>query len=138
MKYRDLYGWKYQLLETHHERTPIKPVGQYEIDTDFIRLDLFGNLTVRAGYCWDGPSGPAVDTDNFMCPSLVHDALYQLIRMGKLPEAYKGQIDDHLKTMTKIRGMSSIRAWWVRTGVWFGKGAIKPREGDIIKVKEVF
>lgn len=125
-------------METHHESTPIKPVGRYEIDTDFIRLDMFGNLTIRAGYCWDGPSGPAIDTPNFMCPSLVHDALYQLIRMGLLPEWEKDKIDDFLKKMCRARNMSGIRAWWVRVGVWFGKGATKPSERDQIKIREVY
>jgi hypothetical protein len=31
------------------------------------------NLNILEEYCWDGASGPAIDTQNFMRGSLLHD-----------------------------------------------------------------
>ena len=47
-------------------------------------MDEHGVLTIRAGYCWDGPSGPTVDSIGTMRASLIHDVLYQAIREGYL------------------------------------------------------
>ena len=44
------------------------------------RLNTKGHLIIKRSYAWDGPSGPTIDTKNFMRGSLVHDALYQLMR----------------------------------------------------------
>ena len=49
--------------------------------TDFISLSKNGTLRIKAGYAWDGPSGPTIDTKSSMRGSLFHDALYQLLRM---------------------------------------------------------
>ena len=40
-------------------------------------------LYISKGYSWDGPSGPAIDTPDWIKASLVHDALYQLIRENR-------------------------------------------------------
>ena len=45
----------------------------------YITLDA-GVLTIHAGYAWDGASGPVVDTVNSIRATLVHDAVYQLMR----------------------------------------------------------
>jgi len=50
----------------------------------YLKLDGDGQFEFSKGYAWDGPSGSTVDTLNFMRGSLVHDALYQLIRMEKI------------------------------------------------------
>ena len=38
-----------------------------------------GHIIVRKGYCWDGPSGPTLDTEDAMRASMFHDVLYQSI-----------------------------------------------------------
>jgi len=38
-----------------------------------------GDLVMKAGYNWNGPSGPAVDTANTLVPSGMHDGLYACI-----------------------------------------------------------
>ena len=58
------------------------------------------------GYGRDGPSGPTLDTRDFIRGSLVHDALYQLMREGLL---------DH--SIHREDGMTALRAWWVYQGV---------------------
>jgi hypothetical protein len=87
-----------------------------------------GTLFIKKGYCWDGPSGPAIDTDNFMLGSLIHDALYQLIREKKLPKSMRDFADRLLYKLCRDDGMSKIRAWWVYWGVRVGgRKSAKPR-----------
>lgn len=109
-------GYKYQLKETYTVAIDIKPPAL--IETEYIRLDVDGNLTIRGGYAWDGPSGPTIDTLTFMRGSLVHDALYQLMREGHLDhEHYREAADRILQKICKEDGMWSLRAWWVYQGV---------------------
>lgn len=118
-----LSGYKYQLVEDYLVTIPICPVRA--IKEDFIELDPAGILRVKAGYAWDGPSGPTIDTKDFMRGSLVHDALYQLMRDGLLDEStYKDVADNILRSLCIEDGMSHIRAWWVYQGVQkFGTSA---------------
>ena len=53
-------GYKYQLTKDHTEQLAIKP--ERLILTGYLKLTPNGVLTIRAGYAWDGPSGPAIDT----------------------------------------------------------------------------
>jgi len=105
-------GYHYQLVEDYIVDIPIKP--KQDISTYYISLSTAGRLTVWFGYCWDGPSGPTWDTRTFMRGSLVHDALYQLMREGHLnPDIYRIQADDLLRAHCKEDGMNFIRAWYV-------------------------
>ena len=127
-------GYKYQLAEVYKVQTTIKPA--VAISTPFIRLDLAGVLTILKGYAWDGPSGPTVDTKSFMRGSLVHDALYELMRKGFLdPLTHRITADKLLRQMCKEDGMYSVRAWWVYHSVRkFGyKSASKENKKKIIK-----
>jgi len=123
MKYRKLYPYKYQLTE---DCTTIVPIELEEvIDHRFIALSMFGLITIRKGYAWDGPSGPTIDTDTFIEGSLVHDALYQLIRTGLLPYHYKKEADVALRSICINKGMNRFRAWYVYQAVkYFGDYAL--------------
>jgi hypothetical protein len=67
---------------------------------------------------WDGPSGPTIDSLTFMRGSLVHDALYQLMRENHLNHSeYREPADRVLQKICKEDGMWSLRAWWVYHGV---------------------
>ena len=68
IKYKD--GYKYQLAETYSVWVAIVPATA--IRHNFISLSPLGFLSIRKGYAWDGPSGPTIDTKNFMRGSLVH------------------------------------------------------------------
>ena len=107
-------GYKYQLVESYV--VDIHLTGVTAI-TRWLELTSDGVLTIREGYAWDGPSGPACDTPNFMRGSLVHDACYQLLREGLLPPACRDHADRLLRDMCREDGMSAIRAWWVYQGV---------------------
>lgn len=108
-------GYKYQLVNTYSMKTDIFP--DLNIETEFISLTMIGTLTIRRFYCWDGPSGPTVDTKNFMRGALVHDALYQIMRMGKLSRTNREKADFLLKQICLEDGMSRLRAWYVYRGV---------------------
>ena len=84
-----------------------------------------GMLTVADGYCWDGASGPAVDTRNFLRGSLVHDALYQGIREGLLTPAHRHTADLILFAIIRQDGMPWVRAKWVLWAV----NRLGPRDG---------
>lgn len=108
IKYRD--GYKYQLLEDYTVEINIR--GQ-NIDHPFIKLDPSGLLTIKTGYAWDGASGPARDTKNFMRGSLVHDALYQLMREEHLDHKFREEADLTLKSIIREDGMNWFSAWAV-------------------------
>lgn len=116
IKYQD--GYKYQLAEPYIVQTAIRPTQH--IGHDFIILNVDGLLMVNAGYAWDGPSGPTFDTKNFMRGSLVHDALYQLMRHKLLDVGNRKNADNELRRLCREDGMSWLRAWWVFKGVRFG------------------
>ncbi|OHD24880.1 MAG: hypothetical protein A2Y38_16240 [Spirochaetes bacterium GWB1_59_5] len=113
IKYRD--GYRYQLAEGYAVQTAIFPPRH--IATDFIILATNGMLIINGGYAWDGPSGPSFDSKNFMRGSLVHDALYQLMREGKLSERWREMADRKLQRICIEDGMWKIRAWWVYRAV---------------------
>lgn len=117
-------GYKYQLKETYHVLIDIKE--QHDMaallgDKHCTLIDLCssGKLSIKRGYAWDGPSGPTLDTKSFMRGSLVHDALYQLMRERGLNQSYRKYADELLKEMCVEDGMSKIRAWLVYCAVRF-------------------
>jgi hypothetical protein len=121
-------GYKYQLKKTYDITIDVKP--DKPIDTEFIKLDTEGNLTILKGYAWDGPSGPTIDTLTFMRGSLVHDVLYQLMREGCLDNTkHRAAADILLQKICREDGMWSVRAWWVYHGVrLFADPAADPKD----------
>jgi hypothetical protein len=100
----------------------INIIPPLNIKTEYIEFLGDGTLTIRHGYAWDGASGPAVDSKDFMRGSLVHDVLYQLIIEKHLPLSYRDKADRLLQQMCKEDGMWAIRAWYVYQAVsTFGK-----------------
>ena len=97
-------GYKYQLCEPYSVSVSIKP--SKDIVTDYVQLTKEGVLTTVKGYAWDGPSGPAADTNEFMRASLVHDALYQLVRLGFLSIDCRELADLELLRICREDGMS--------------------------------
>ena len=77
IRYRS--GYRYQLQADYS--VFIGLLG-YKIRTDFITLTESGWLTIRKGYAWDGATGLPSTPRSLMRASLVHDAMYQLIRNG--------------------------------------------------------
>ena len=132
IRYRD--GGRYQIahdaffvlpeMEGMHERVVLREL-RFERDC----------LTVKMGYAWNGPSGPVMNTSSFMRASLVHDALYDLIREGKFTahgaEYWRLRADRVLFRLGIEDGMWRVRAWWTYLGVRaFGWAALRNIECD--------
>ncbi|MHC4178553.1 MAG: DUF1353 domain-containing protein [Planctomycetota bacterium] len=125
IRYRS--GYKYQLAFDYSIDIGIKP--KKDIDTKFIKLDTQGRLTIRAGYAWDGPSGPVIDRTENMRASLVHDALYQLMRNRKLTaKLHKDKADRLFKKICMKDGVPERIArayyWGLKLG---GKPSTDPK-----------
>lgn len=114
-------------MQEYQVKIDIKP--KKDLTYRFMSLSESGTLTVKEGYAWDGPSGPTIDTPNFMRGSLVHDVLYQLMRLGALDhKKYRKRADEILREMCLEDGMSAFRAWYVYMAVqWFGESSATPR-----------
>lgn len=113
-------GKKYQLVSDWWVETPIinQAARWFAPDTDAgvlpkIELTTLGKLIIRAGYAWDGPSGPTWDTSDFMRGSLAHDALYQLMRTGALAQSARKAADQLLFDLCRQDGMNWVRAKYV-------------------------
>ena len=134
MKYFKIRVYKYRTAEDYRVQTSITP--PVTIDTEYIKLDASGWMLIKSGYAWDGPSGPTIDTDDFMTGSLVHDAFYQLIREGHLSREYGHKANVLLREICLKAGMSRFRACYVYKSVEaFGFLSLK-REPPI-KILEV-
>ena len=130
MRYRA--GYKYQLaVKERFDDTGIKP--PCILQTRWLRLHPTGLLEIKSGYCWDGASGPAIDTGytgllaNSMRASLAHDALYQLMRLDLLDRIWREESDLLLNRILEEDGMWFPRRWyWLKGLRLFAAGAAKP------------
>lgn len=138
-------GYLYQLAEDYSVQTSI--VTGLNHGCKFLELTAEGILTVFGGYAWDGPSGPTKTIasalkaiplvggwmyrkflKSFMRGSLVHDALYQMMRKGIIDQDFRVDADKELHVICLADGMTKARAWWVYRGVRVGAGfAASPR-----------
>jgi len=130
LKYKE--GYKYQTCEKYSLKLPFKPPEG--ITADYISLTEDGVLRIAKGYAWDGASC-FPDLETILRPSLVHDALYQLMREKLLPQQYRDKADRLLQSMCIQCGMSHFLAWSVYQGVkWGGKQAASPNNKKKIKI----
>ena len=106
-----IYGYEFRITYKHPESDEEKLLAQ---------LKAGGRLFVYEGYAWDGASGPAIDTPNWMDPSLVHDIFYQALRQRLIPQAaasrkvreiIRKRADNLMYEMLRQRGMHWLRAW---------------------------
>ena len=124
IRYRSEY--KYQIASDYKIQISILPAE--DIVTDFIELQSDGELTVKRGYAWDGPSGPVIDTTENLRASLVHDALYQLMRNEELnTRTHRKTADQLFRDICKEDGLSGFRAnIYYKALRKFGKPAASP------------
>ena len=141
MKYRELRGYKYELTDCVHavakKLPPPTDVGEHRyiavIDDNGDRL-----LAIFKGYAWDGASGPTFDDKTNMRASLVHDALYQLMREKLLDRKHRKYADELFRDICIEDGMGKFRAWYYYQAVRiFGAKTSLPeknKRGQIIEV----
>lgn len=126
-------GYKYQL-----HKDVIVDVGRldwrllgHHVSSQYFEMLLNGLLLIRAGYAWDGCSGPTWDDKSNMRAGLVHDALYQMLREGLIPTFEGGSREAADNVFHKILledGMSKFRAGYYYQAVRaFGKKAASRR-----------
>lgn len=76
---RYIDGLRYRTTEAYWVMSNLRP--QSEIHLNRITLTREGLFFVEAGYSSDGPSGPTVNTKDFMPGATgLHDPLYELLR----------------------------------------------------------
>lgn len=125
--------YNYQLTSDYIHDMPVNVTSFDALMMPFFEISPQKVLTIRNGYAWDGPSGPAVDTKTFMRGSLVHDCLYQLCRMRILNyKTHRKIADDEMRRINIEDGMSRFRAWytWAAVRAFGGPSAI-PRDGKL-------
>ena len=131
--YSSIRGYKYQLRRSYVVKTRVRPNADRIITNHrraFARLTRDGHLTIFEGYCWDGPSGPTIDTPNWMRASLVHDALYQFMRLGLLGQKWRKPADLEMRRILREDGMRRFRANYSYRAVrWFAGWAARPVGG---------
>jgi len=131
VRYRNLTSYKYQVMHDYTIQIDLKPFKRVRPKVArFLSFSPKGLLTIKMYYAWDGPSGPTVDTRDFMRGSLVHDALYQLMREGVLDyKVHRQRADEILRELCLEDGMCKFRAWYVYQAVHlFAEGGAHPRK----------
>ena len=109
-------GFKYQLSEDAEFWLDFAP--PVTIITPFVEFHSNGMMLLRRGYAYDGPSGPTIDDETNMQGAALHDAGYQLIRMGLLDiNVYRDTFDRAFKRICQIDGMCDFRAYYYFAGV---------------------
>lgn len=130
IKYKE--GYKYQIVEDYSVKVGVFPVEK--ITTEYLELNTAGVLTIRKGYAYDGASG-GIDSKNVMRGALVHDCLYQLLRMELIHKKHKKTADELFKKMCIQDGMSKFRAWYIFKAVdWFGKSSTLSKNRKEIRI----
>lgn len=119
-------GSGYILDKTYSVQTSIFP-GR-NLFYEEIQLTRCGILRISRRYWWNGPSGPTVDTPDFMRGSLIHDPLCELIEQGLLDPKWRKKADRELLKACLEDGMPKFRARYVYRAVrLFGEShTLKP------------
>lgn len=121
-------GYKYRLERDWGCQTTILDwpytIASLDGGKPWVQLGVTGYLKFRAGYCYDGPSGPTIDTPPAMGPAAGHDGLYQGARLGHLPQedSFRKRVDDWFYQFLLDEGISRLRAWTWYRGIRAGAG----------------
>ena len=132
MKYSE-YKYKFKVEENFSIELPFKIpdfVHPYASSKD-------GILSVKRGYAWDGASGPIINTRDTLVASLVHDVLYQAMRLNLIKSSKENRqiADKNFFEILKMNGVNSIRrkVWYFAVRLFGKKSTIKIQDNDKIK-----
>lgn len=132
IRYRRQFNW---VLEESHTCLLPADFDGVEFSGEYTSLHN-GVLIIRAGYGWDGASGPAIDTEDFMRGSCVHDVLYEIIRKTGRKDLRKAA-DKVLIKICKEDGMPLLRRKWVYRAVRIAGGRYMNRKSNkYTKIRE--
>ena len=133
MKYTE-YKYKFKVEENFSIKLPYK-IPDFEHPYASSKDSI---LSVKRGYAWDGASGPIINTRDTLVGSLVHDVLYQAMRLNliKSNSENKKIADKIFFEILKMHGVNSIRrkVWYLAVRL-FGKKSTKNLQ-DNDKIKE--
>lgn len=132
MKYSE-YKYKFKVEENFSIELPIK-IADFEQP---YATSKNGILEIKKGYAWDGASGPVINTQNTLIASLVHDVLYQAMRLNLIkPNKVNRKIaDKNFFEILKMNGVNSIRrkVWYLAVRLFGKKSTVKIQDNDKIK-----
>jgi len=127
--------YKYKLEADFFVYLPTSFLPLTEHKTDYLTLSGDGKLILHKGYCSDGASGPTIDTPSSMRGAFVHDALYQLFRMGLISTDHRLDADQLLYDLTYEDGMYGWRCkLWRRELGKFGAVNADPNKKNPVYI----
>ena len=130
LKMQAIKKYKWRTVEDYGIHLNLKG---FDANLDYLALENDGFLVVRKGYAWDGASGPTWDTEAVYRPSMIHDALYQLMRGEFIPQDLRLRVDEIFYEQCLLSGMGKFRAGYYYRGVrWFGWMSTKPSDSNPI------
>ncbi len=103
-------GYKYRLAKESFYRY-FPELVNFRIEEKYFSL-IGGWLILHPGYAWDGAT-KAIDTENFMRSSAVHDCGCQMTDRRMIPYKYRVLFDEELIVICDEDEMHSWRQWWV-------------------------
>ena len=110
MQYYEMKSFRFQVAED----TELELVNE----VPHIVFDWFSvndkKIQIKKGYAWDGASGPTIDTKDTIKASLVHDCLYQAMRLGLIDESNRKVADKELRDQ-----MIKAGCWKIRARIWY-------------------
>ncbi len=107
---------KYRLILSCYIKTDIL---SYNIETEFITLELDGKLTLLPGFLSDGATWYP-DIDSIIRAFFFHDALFTLVQLGFLNISYTYLANKAFRVICKKDGMCKINRFLTRVGLAFG------------------
>lgn len=137
IKYRRLRSGGYELIGDWWVDCPQLLKGSAARIDGYAWLNAEGRLYIKAKYRWDGPSGPTIDTANFMRGSLAHDALYQMMRAGSLHPSWRQRADELLYQLCRLDGMGWFRGQRVYWGLRLAAGHAAKRQHEVEELELV-
>lgn len=125
-------GYKYLTGKLYSMKCSFAP--EHDVKTEFGEFRADGWLIIYSKYSSDGPSGPTWDTDNIMRCAFVHDFLYQLLRMQKIPKSFRKKADQLYRKIARQDGTGKFRAWYqYRALRWKGRKSASPKSRRKLK-----
>lgn len=107
--YREVGKYRFETLEAY----TFSVAGLPDIDTEYITIRS-GRITIAPRYAWDGATGWPKKLKHPKCliqSSLVHDAIYQLMREGKIDRKKWRKYADRMLQLISIEdGMNVVLA----------------------------
>lgn len=132
MKYSE-YKYKFKVEENFSIELPFK-IPDFEHPYASSKDSI---LSIKRGYAWDGASGPIINTRDTLVASLVHDVLYQAMRLNLIKSSKENKkiADKIFFEILKMHGVNSIRrkVWYFAVRLFGKKSTKNIQDNDKVK-----